>query len=768
MEFGPGSWFDSEPPESRPSDTAPAGQGGDQPLPQPEPEPQPEADVEPMAADLEGVPVVVPEELSALPPGALLAEVLDEIPVDRVSGHDSVVVLSAAYRQLCRQQAVFYQAMAETGLRAPGSASMVARLSAPGEFACEEARAALVWSRQRSEREYRLGFDLFIRLPELGAALHAAQVDLPRARAFVEWTDGLTDAQAATIITGLLPQAASVVVGELIDQIKRAAIAVDPEWAERRYKAAVKTRRVRGYRNPDGTANLGGYAQPTDRVVAACGRIDRLARACKSAGDRRAIDLIRSDLYLRMLDGTFEAMTDTDVIAHVIAHPLDDYTGAPDHVDTSDDTEGDEPDTGQPGSSDEPDDDGEPDDGGPDDGGPDGSGAPAPGDAAADAGDAAACSADTDPTEPEPTEPEPTEPEPTEPAGPEPADPGPGKDATPTGAASASAAAGVGCAVPELRVQLMTLLGRGEAPGQLAGWDYIPAWLARRLAQAMITAQWRWVVCGPDGHAVDGGVTTSRPDGSRNVRRDRRRGGILELAVTETDLRGLAAGLAAGGVWASVVADIDRQFRYGRAGPDHRPEPPAGADQPAIQAGRRVPSARLRRWVELRDRVCGHPCCRAPAVGADIDHRVGWAAGGPTLEHNLGPVCRRDHRIKDGGGWRMLQTGPWTKAWISPLGLTSTVRTPPVIPAPTPELARDDGLAADHDHWRDSCACPIRPCRHHDDKTGDISGQNGALATTESQADQPHGERSDTPYLDHLRRQRHAREPFYEDEEPPF
>src|SRR5690606_20873149 len=101
-----------------------------------------------------GVPVPVPEELAVVPPGAVLGGMLEDIDIERVSGQDTVEVLCAEYRQLCRQQARFYRAVLETGLRKPFSIDTVERVSRPGGFAAEEARAALVWSRARAERSF--------------------------------------------------------------------------------------------------------------------------------------------------------------------------------------------------------------------------------------------------------------------------------------------------------------------------------------------------------------------------------------------------------------------------------------------------------------------------------------------------------------------------------------------------------------------------------------------------------------------------------------
>ncbi|RIQ34758.1 DUF222 domain-containing protein, partial [Jiangella rhizosphaerae] len=269
-------------------------------------------------------PVPLPAGFASMPPGPRLGAALARVPVQRVNGHDTVDVMSAAYRQLCHAQAVFLRALLETGMRRPGSGDTVARLASPGEFAAEEARAALTWSRRRADTTFEFAWQLFERLPMLGEAMHAGRLDEPRARAFIQWTIGLHDDHAAQVITTLLPAAPGLLVGALIDQIKRAAIAIDPGWAERRYRAAVRGRRIEGSRNDDGTANVHGLDLPLDRAAAACDRIHTLARACKHAGDTRPIDHIRVDLYLGMLDGTLDQLTEDQIIDHILTHPLTD------------------------------------------------------------------------------------------------------------------------------------------------------------------------------------------------------------------------------------------------------------------------------------------------------------------------------------------------------------------------------------------------------------------------------------------------------------
>ena len=604
-------------------------------------------------------PVPVPDELSRVPAGALLAGVLEDIEIEQVCGYDAVEVMCAEYRLWCRQTARFYRAVLETGLRRPFSIDTVERVERLVEFAAEEARAALVWSRSRAEATIGFGFELFHRLPLLGEAMLAGQLDEPRARALITWTDGLDTEHAHAVCQQLLPKARTVTVGELIEQIKRACLAIDPDWAEKKYRAAVSTRRVRGYLGPDGTGTLTGQCQPAERVIAACERIDALARACKRAGDGRAIDLIRSDLFLGMTDGTLEALTEPEIIAHVLAHP---YTLPGDHLDTN---------TGTGPDGTDPDDSGRPDDGDPDDGGTDDDS----GNGSADRGPGVGHGGTSDDRGPDSPDggggggnpaggigrggaPATRSPEP---AG-LPAPTGAPELALPTEPAAASEPAGPPAAaspaeptrawaVPEVRMQLGTLLGLNDEPGEVPGWGYVPAWLARHLVARMRGAQWRYAICNEHGHVIDGGLITTRPStpGGLRARRDARRSGIVEIAVRQHEparLLGMsntgpvtyqatdkAVGVVAGPATDQATGPTIDQAAGVAAGPTagRLPGPtagaivawaavltelaevitePGGARQPdPADPARRTPGAVLRRWIQQRDRRCVHPCC---------------------------------------------------------------------------------------------------------------------------------------------------------------
>ncbi|GGO22574.1 HNH endonuclease signature motif containing protein [Microbispora bryophytorum] len=829
--------------------------------------------------------VPIPDGLTLIPPGAELAGLLAAVNVERVSGFDTVEVLKAAYRQICHDRAWFLRALLEVGLRDSFSGDEVARLEVPDEFGPDEARAALVWSRRRADSTFELAWNVHRRLPILGEAMLAGTLDEPRAVAFVRWTVGLTDEQAALVCEQLVPQASSWTVGELIERIQRLALAIDPAWAERRYAEAVRRRRVVGTRNEDGTATVSGLDLPLDRAAAGCDRIDELARACKRAGDRRPIDHIRVDLFLGSLDGTFEGMSDEEIITHILCHPFHDTT---DPLGTPEDDAGNTPDGGDdpgggntPGGDDNPDGgddtgsgitpggdddpgggntpDGDDDPGGDDPHGGgdnlDGDDAPGgdddpdhPGSAgsvspgtdldrfcggggvhpdgdlderdggrtggAADFtdayGDAAEGDRDVDTcrrpgidsggsspasgshsTDPHPAgseEPAPGAPAPddeTERGGTGPDAAGPDEvapcEAVPCEAgpceagadraglrhvqARAEADTGVwagagGWPVREIRVELTTLLGLDEHAAHLPAWGVIHPCLARRIVADMLGGQWRYAICHDDGHLALTGLTRARPHtpGQRRPTRDRRRGGIVELQITVSRLRVLAAQpVGVLGAWAPVVADLSAHatpllnLGEGAAAPDGTapgcaapgcaapgcatpgcatpdcaaPDGTARLGDPALDgnalggraqdrdeaearyedrckgwhegwhedgttddaadgaAGRRAEGlqggasdserrrqagAALRRYVQIRGRVCSWPGCHTPATRADQDHILPWAEQGPTKAENLHLACRHDHRARHHGGWSVSTAGPHLVIWTSPLG----------------------------------------------------------------------------------------------------
>lgn len=455
----------------------------------------------------------IPENLAEVSPGPELARTLAGIELPRLAPFDAVVVLQAQYRQANHERARVFAAMVEVGLCDIGPGDDLPRRAVPDEFAADEIRAGLVLTRRAADAVFWLAYDLLARLPQVHAAMDAGWLDEPRARVFSTWTAELSDEQARAVCDQLLPRAAELTTGQLVELIKKWAVAADPDWARRHYEQALADRKVIGYRNADGSANLAGYNLPLERVAAASGRIDGLAKAVKRAGDSRPIDWIRADLFLGMTDGTYAGLDDTTIIQLLLAEAAG--------------TDGDDPGDDRIGPDDWPED-------GPDDG-PD-SGLDGTGPADSGSGD--------DDDEPSADAPEDAEPR----------DVGSGRC---SGGRLSPSRVGDGV---ELRVRLSTLLGYDCYPAELAGWGPLHAELARDLAATLGHAEWRYAIVDEWGQLSNCGITRARPTGT--PRRAARARGLIELQVPEATVRALAEDPAQLGVWAPVVADLARRLEH--------------------------------------------------------------------------------------------------------------------------------------------------------------------------------------------------------------
>ncbi len=101
-----------------------------------------------------------------------------------------------------------------------------------------------------------------------------------------------------------------------------------------------------------------------------------------------------------------------------------------------------------------------------------------------------------------------------------------------------------------------------------------------------------------------------------------------------------------------------------------------------VDYGRTVyrPPADLARFVIARDQRCSFPHCGQPAVRCDLDHVIRYPDG-PTNADNLAALCRRHHRAKHEGGWK-LAAADGGHDWTSPAGRSYHVQVPSVLPDP--------------------------------------------------------------------------------------
>ncbi|MQA97963.1 MAG: hypothetical protein GEV11_26365 [Streptosporangiales bacterium] len=484
-------------------------------------------------------------------------------------------------------------------------------------------------------------------------SLSAGRIDLAKARVFSDWLVNLADEHVQTIAARVLVEAPGLTTAEIVDRIKREAIAIDPDWARRKYEDQIKHRRVVKSVNPDGTANLSGYDLPLDEAATAKANVDRLAKSAKSAGDPRGMDAIRADLFLGLLEGRYQHQTDAQIITDLLHRAT---TRPDDPDDTADNdtavSKGDDPaerhtpvrDTRAPrvAHEDEPDDNLVPEDQVRPDHDPD--------------AEAQMEARPGTPPEPPPgtTSPIHTPPGPRSRSRARPQSRSRSRarvraqtkarpQARPEARPQARPRVGV-----EVRVRLSTLLGYDDLPGDVPGWAPVHAHLALRMAADQVRGEWRYAIVDDAGCLIDEGITRARPTGWTTDARPCA-GGIVEIAVPQDLLNELAADPDAASPWAPVITDLAH-----RTDDDHN------------DIARRFPRAGLRRHTQIRDRRCGAPGCRAPAHATEADHIHAYAAGGVTSAANLQSLCRHDHRLKDAGGWHVARAGDGGHTWTSP------------------------------------------------------------------------------------------------------
>jgi hypothetical protein len=177
------------------------------------------------------------------------------------------------------------------------------------EFISDEVAAALTLTSRAASMHSDLALDLEIRLPGTARAHHQGLIDRARARLIAEATRILSDADARTVETQILPQAAGQTTGQLRTALARTVIAVDPEAAAKRREEAQKDPRVRRWQEDAGTAALAGYGLPPADVLAADQQLTTRAFALRDAGLPGSVEELRARVYLDALLGRASAPT---------------------------------------------------------------------------------------------------------------------------------------------------------------------------------------------------------------------------------------------------------------------------------------------------------------------------------------------------------------------------------------------------------------------------------------------------------------------------
>lgn len=230
-----------------------------------------------------------------------MAAVLSALPTRELCGFCRVRVLKARARLVAHISARLYEDMAAVGDSyeeevAPWAPEAI-------EYEADEIRAALCLTRRAADAELAFARDLRERLPRVWKALDRGAIDVRRARVLVDGTRHLPVEEAREVIARVLPHAGGLTTGELRARLRRLCVEVDPKEAETRYRVGLEDRRVVVEENPDGTANLLALNLEPHVVMAARRRIEKFARAAKTADDPRTLDQVRADVLADLLTG---------------------------------------------------------------------------------------------------------------------------------------------------------------------------------------------------------------------------------------------------------------------------------------------------------------------------------------------------------------------------------------------------------------------------------------------------------------------------------
>ncbi|MBV9856207.1 MAG: DUF222 domain-containing protein [Streptosporangiaceae bacterium] len=457
------------------------------------------------------------------------------------------------------------------------------------------------------------------RLPHTARALDTGIISGHKAQIIAAATSPLDDAQAAEADRRAAPKLAGKTPGEIREVIRRIVIAVDPDGAKRRREQAQREHaRVEFWQDAlTGTANLAGFALPTDEGLMCNQRIQDRALAYKKAKvfPDSPMDLLRIRAYIDLLLGRdARETTPAGAAGHESGHaagghaPAGDGRGADGGSNAADaSTECVSGDHGQgvnAGHRSGQDTGADARNGnGQETGAKAGNGGSQGEDGNSGNGDGGAGTGGRDPADG------------GSPAGGTPAGSGP----------AAGAAAGLGggpglAANVNLTITLSTLLGLAGRPGHLAGLGAIDPALARDLAASAATSNrstWCITVTNDQGHAIGHGcarparrTSTSRhgtKGNSGNSGGTRTRDGP---AFTRRDEQGPPGGY---GNW-TLTLPTGGEYTV-HLGPipvtecDHRYE------SHGYQPGRL-----LRHLVQIRDGTCDFPPCRRPAKQCDFEH----------------------------------------------------------------------------------------------------------------------------------------------------
>ncbi|HEX8519233.1 MAG TPA: DUF222 domain-containing protein, partial [Pseudonocardia sp.] len=220
------------------------------------------------------------------------AELSDESLIEAVVGFDRVASWAAA-----RQARLLAELVRR---RPPDPVPDADGVSVGSRFAPDEVGVALKLARGTAAGRIGTACRLLSVLTGTHRLWEEGLIDTAKARAVDEATAVLPDELAAAVEARVLPRAPPQSLAQLRSALARAVIAVDPEGAAARHRAARKDRRVHVQQESDGMASLWALLTATD-AAGAYAWLTRLARGL--GDDPRSMDERRADLLAELLNG---------------------------------------------------------------------------------------------------------------------------------------------------------------------------------------------------------------------------------------------------------------------------------------------------------------------------------------------------------------------------------------------------------------------------------------------------------------------------------
>jgi hypothetical protein len=250
----------------------------------------------------------------------------------------------------------------------------------------------------------------------------------------------------------------------------------------------------------------------------------------------------------------------------------------------------------------------------------------------------------------------------------------------------------------DLTLSWATFAESACAPGILGRIGPVTATQARVLAAAATNApgtRWRVILTDDHGQAIKTATVTRRraPATMAPAGRPSTTGPMLPLTGPHASITGRvsvtipvtvldqisAAELAGTTTRAAILRAAAEAAARARRQAIADQETDNGCAHTTASAAYRPP-ATIRDLVEARDQTCRFPGCRQPAWRGDLDHTTPFHCGGLTCPCNLGPLCRRHHRLKQEQHWALTQTTPGAFRWHTPAGrihITTAARHAP-------------------------------------------------------------------------------------------